>query len=151
MLWIFIAQLYVVRSTRPVCTMSPEVNSAVGCWVRSVRAFESSEVLRTELVDQSTRAVSLAYDALAIILSYWATELVIVHCWPVLALAPQSRHARRVFDLEYSCHHHNTLSTSQHTHVCCIHSVASADVLRTYGSRMTWGSVVWFSLINLEP
>jgi len=62
-----------------------------------------SEVLGTELIDESARAVGLANDAFAVILAYRATHFVVVHCRAVLALSPQLRDVRRVLDLEDAC------------------------------------------------
>lgn len=54
----------------------------------------------TELVYQSLATLRLLHDALLVVLSDAAAELVIVHRGPILSLAPESRHAHRVFDLE---------------------------------------------------
>ena len=53
-----------------------------------------------ELVDQPLRPLSLLHDALLVVLTYRATELVVVHGRPVLALAPELGHPDRVLDLE---------------------------------------------------
>lgn len=53
-----------------------------------------------ELVYQSLAALRLLHDALLVVLPDAAAELVVVHRRPVLPLAPESRHAHRVLDLE---------------------------------------------------
>lgn len=54
----------------------------------------------TELVHQSLAALRLLHDALLVVLPDTAAELVVVHGGPILPLAPESRHAHRVLDLE---------------------------------------------------
>jgi len=79
-------------------------NGVVYNWIPE--ETRASEIFGTELVDKSPRAVGLANDAFAIILSYRATQFVVVHRGAVLASAPQPCDVRRVFDLEDSCQRH---------------------------------------------
>lgn len=53
-----------------------------------------------ELVHQSARHVRLSDDALLVVLTYGATQFVIVHGRPVLPDAPQSGYVGGVFDFE---------------------------------------------------
>jgi len=53
-----------------------------------------------ELVDQPLRPFRLLHDALLVVLSYGAGQLVVVHRRPVLATTPQLGHPHRVLDLE---------------------------------------------------
>lgn len=55
-----------------------------------------------KLVHQSARHVGLSNDALLVVLTYGATQFVIVHGRPVLPDAPQSGNVSRVFDFENS-------------------------------------------------
>jgi len=54
----------------------------------------------TELVYQSLATLRLLHDALLVVLSDAAAELVIIHRGPILSFTPKSRDAHRVFDLE---------------------------------------------------
>lgn len=56
-----------------------------------------------KLVHQSLRHVGLTDDALLIVLTNGATQLVVVHGGSVLSEAPQSRHVSRVFDFKNAC------------------------------------------------
>lgn len=60
----------------------------------------SQTVGMTELVHQSLAALRLLHDALLVVLSDTAAELVVVHGGPILALAPEPRHPHRVLDLK---------------------------------------------------
>jgi len=62
----------------------------------------SQAVGMAKLVHQSLAALRLLHDALLVVLSDAAAELVIVHGGPVLPLAPEPCHPHRVLDLEDS-------------------------------------------------
>lgn len=53
-----------------------------------------------ELVHQPARHVRLSNDALLVVLTYGATQFVIIHGGPVLPDAPQSGYVSGVFDFE---------------------------------------------------
>lgn len=53
-----------------------------------------------KLVHQSLRHVGLADDALLVVLTYGAAQLVIVHSRSILSESPQSRNVCRVFDFK---------------------------------------------------
>lgn len=55
-----------------------------------------------ELVHQSARHVGLSNDALLVVLTYGATQFVVVHGRPVLPDAPQSGYVGGVFNFENS-------------------------------------------------
>ena len=57
-------------------------------------------IWRTELVDQPLRPLSLLHDSLLVILPEGSGQLVEVHGWPILPLAPQVSHLSRIHDLE---------------------------------------------------
>ena len=54
----------------------------------------------TELIDKSLRSLGFLHDPLFVVLPERPGQLVVVHCRPVLALAPQRGNPRRVHDLE---------------------------------------------------
>lgn len=72
-------------------------------------------VRMTELVHQSLATFRLLHDALLVVLSDAAAELVVIHGGSVLPLAPESRHAHRVLDLE------NPLAAVQPTYAGAVH------------------------------
>ena len=73
----------------------------VGPYRHGQRSTWDLEAVRVaELVDQPLRPLSLLHDTLLVVLAYRATELVVVHGRPVLALAPEFCHPHRVLDLE---------------------------------------------------
>lgn len=53
-----------------------------------------------ELVHQPARHVGLSNDALLVVLTYGATQFVVVHGRPVLPDAPQSGYVGGVFNFE---------------------------------------------------
>lgn len=55
-----------------------------------------------ELVDKPLASLGLLHNPLLVVLAQGTGQLVIVHCGPVLPLAPQGRHLDRVDDLEDS-------------------------------------------------
>ena len=62
----------------------------------------SSQVGRTELVDQPLRVRGLLDDSLLVVLPDGPTQFVVVHGRTVLAASPQLRNTSRVFNLEDS-------------------------------------------------
>lgn len=56
-----------------------------------------------ELVDQPARHLGFSNDSLLVVLTYGATQFVIVHSWPVLPDAPQPCHMSWVFYFENPC------------------------------------------------
>lgn len=61
-----------------------------------------------ELVDEPLTPLRLLHDALLVVLSDGARQLVVVHGGPVLALPPESRHAHGVLYFKYSVTCDNT-------------------------------------------
>jgi len=57
-------------------------------------------VRMTELIDQPLASLSFLHDSLLVILPERPRQLIIVHSWSVLSLAPESGHLDRVDDLE---------------------------------------------------
>lgn len=55
-----------------------------------------------ELIDQPLAALRLLHDPLLVVLPDAAAQLVVVHGWPILSLAPEPGHADRVLDLEHA-------------------------------------------------
>ena len=67
---------------------------------RQRTTWDLETVRVTELVDQPLRPLRLLHHALLVVLADAATQLVVVHRRPVLALSPELRHPHRVLDLE---------------------------------------------------
>ena len=67
----------------------------------------SDTVLGAELVDQTFGVVGLLDDALFVVLADGSRQLVVVHCWAILSLAPKSRDASGVLNLKDSCKNKN--------------------------------------------
>lgn len=60
----------------------------------------SDAVLGAELVDETLRVVCLLDNALLVILANRSGEFIIVHCWTVLPLSPQTSYTSRIFNLK---------------------------------------------------
>lgn len=82
------------------------------CWAPNswpgVRHFISlslknlKTIWMTELVYESLRSFCLFHDTLFVILSYWSTQFIVIHRWPVLAFTPKTCDAYWIFNLEDS-------------------------------------------------
>lgn len=84
------------------CPMTPHQSWVLKCTaVRQWCEPPSSHSYRVnKLVHQSLRHVRFADDALLVVLTYGAAQLVVVHCRPILSESPQSGNMSRVFDFK---------------------------------------------------
>lgn len=57
-------------------------------------------VRMTELINEPLGAFRLLHNTLAIVLAYGATQLIVIHSWPVLTLSPKTGNSNTVFDLK---------------------------------------------------
>jgi len=67
----------------------------VGSFVKSLKM-----VWVAELINQPLTSLRLLHDPFLVILPQRTRQLVVVHCWPVLSLSPQSGDLDRVDNLE---------------------------------------------------